>query len=71
MTPSAPRRLDDILGPAIALESEAASFLLGLDLALAPARSRDALALALLDSALSLKRWSDSGPKIQLAKGEK
>ena len=67
-----PRRLGDVLGPAIALESEAASFLLGLDLALAPARARDSLALALIESATRLRKWDRDSPQIrELGKGER
>ena len=65
-----PRYLGDIVGPAICAESEAAAFLLGLDLAAGSLEhtTRNQLALALIESACKLRCVNQGSPKIERRK---
>lgn len=64
-----PRNLTDVLGPAIEVESNAAAFLLGLDLS-GPCSPEDRLlrlqlALVLTESALNLRNLNQNGLRIE------
>ena len=64
---STPRNLSDIVRPAIMVESEAAAFLLGLDLASQADKetTRTQLALTLMESAARLHKLSQLGLGVE------
>jgi len=64
---SIPRSLSDIVRPAIAVESQAAAFLLGLDLAAGSPEHevRNQLALTLIASACRMRCFTKGSPLIE------
>lgn len=62
-----PRKLSDVLHPAVDIQSKAAAFLLGLELASESCESstRDHLAAALIESALNLHNFDRQALRIE------